>query len=198
MRKLGRFIYHCAIVPRSAIISHGGRKAADARAQYLRMSTEQQQYSAKHQLQIRLVCELIALCCLVVHGDIDEAKGPIFQKQWSTPELLKGLEALNPHFYPTPAVPQATGPGSWHFADFDGDYLTKEKLPLPASRQSQEHTTGKQMLMAEMTDVIDAHRAICGLLNVRRISLLTEAGQFVYLMDGGGGQVKTLLAFPSV
>ena len=36
-------------------------------------------------LQIRLICELIALCCLVVHGDIEEAKGAKFQKQWSAP-----------------------------------------------------------------------------------------------------------------
>jgi hypothetical protein len=56
--------------------------------------------------------------------------------------------------------------------------------------------TGKQALKTEMNDVIDAHNAISGLLNVHRISLLTETGKFVCLMDGGDGQVKTLLAFP--
>jgi hypothetical protein len=77
-------------------------------------------------LQIRLICELIALCCLVVHGDIEEVKGAKFQKQWSAPELLKGLETLHPHFYPMPqAPPESTGPGSWHFSDFEGDFLTK-------------------------------------------------------------------------
>jgi hypothetical protein len=79
-------------------------------------------------LQLRMLCELIALGCLVAHGDIEATKSKDFQKAYLPAEILSRLEALHPEFYPSPRVAQKT-PTGWHLADYDGPpYLTKEEL----------------------------------------------------------------------
>lgn len=155
-------------------------------------------------LQLRLICETIALCCLVAHGEIEETKAPKLQKLWSAPDILKGLEALHPSFFPVPRKPQKTGPHSWHFAEIEGDYLTKDKLiELYGACGNRLHrgslkniVTGKQPLANEMTEVIAAHAAISALLNVHHISLIGDA-QFLCMMDDGHGHVTAHLAVPT-
>ena len=39
-------------------------------------------------LQLRKVCELIALGCLIAHGDIPEVHGKTMSKQWKEGEIL--------------------------------------------------------------------------------------------------------------
>ena len=48
-------------------------------------------------LQIRMICELVALGCLVVHGDI---AGKKLEKHWSADDIMKKLQELHPQFYP--------------------------------------------------------------------------------------------------
>jgi hypothetical protein len=54
-------------------------------------------------LQLRMMCELVALGCLVAHGDI--ANNKYFQKAYKADEILNQLDGLHPEFYPAPAVP---------------------------------------------------------------------------------------------
>lgn len=51
-------------------------------------------------VQLRLLCELIALGCLVAHGDIPATYSKRLGKAWSADEIMGGLEKLRPHFYP--------------------------------------------------------------------------------------------------
>src|SRR6202051_4989254 len=53
-------------------------------------------------LELRMLCELIALGCLVAHGDIEETKASSFQKAYKADDILKRLETLHPNFYPIP------------------------------------------------------------------------------------------------
>jgi hypothetical protein len=52
-------------------------------------------------LQLRMICELIALGCLVIHGDIEATKTKKF-KTYAADDILNNLERLNPTFYPIP------------------------------------------------------------------------------------------------
>ena len=54
-------------------------------------------------LQLRMICELIALGCLTAHGGIPGTQTPKMQKQWSAETIMEELEALHPDFYPQPA-----------------------------------------------------------------------------------------------
>src|SRR5215211_5690148 len=53
-------------------------------------------------LQLRMLCELIALGCLVAHGDIRAAQSKDLQKEWSAYRIMDALEKLHPGFYPRP------------------------------------------------------------------------------------------------
>jgi hypothetical protein len=55
-------------------------------------------------LQIRMICELIALGCLVAHGDIEETSTKKLNKAWAADEIMNALERLHPNFYPKPIV----------------------------------------------------------------------------------------------
>jgi hypothetical protein len=52
--------------------------------------------------QLRFLCELIALSCLVAHGDIAELKSHKIGRAYSADEILDRMTALRPHFYPVP------------------------------------------------------------------------------------------------
>jgi len=83
-------------------------------------------------LQLRMLCELIALGCLVAHGDITKTK--YFQKDAYKPDdILRRLEKLHPDFFPYPFKPSVTpanpgSPGSITLEDVDTDYLKKEEV----------------------------------------------------------------------
>jgi hypothetical protein len=51
-------------------------------------------------LQFRMLCETIAIGCLVAHGDIVEARIKNFEKEWAADKIMRVLETLKPDFYP--------------------------------------------------------------------------------------------------
>jgi len=51
-------------------------------------------------LQTRLLCELIALGCLVAHGDIGSLQSHKVGRTFSADEILDRMSKLRPHFYP--------------------------------------------------------------------------------------------------
>jgi hypothetical protein len=53
-------------------------------------------------LQLRMICELIALGCLLVHGDIPAARAGRIQKAYAADWIINKLTALHPSFYPVP------------------------------------------------------------------------------------------------
>lgn len=78
-------------------------------------------------LQMRILCEMIALGCLVAHGDIAGAKSKTLSKAWQADEIFAGLERLHPDFYPQP-VKQVVLP-TYHRLDPIADgFMTKAEL----------------------------------------------------------------------
>ena len=53
-------------------------------------------------LQLRMICELIALSCLTVHGDVPATKAKRLTKAYNADQIVKNLERLHPAFYPSP------------------------------------------------------------------------------------------------
>ena len=53
-------------------------------------------------LQFRKICELIALSCLVAHGDIKAVSSPKMEKAWSADLIMRQLANIHPEFYPVP------------------------------------------------------------------------------------------------
>jgi len=53
-------------------------------------------------LQLRIICEVFALACLAVHGDIPGVRTKLLQKTYNADQIIKQLSNLHPQFYPTP------------------------------------------------------------------------------------------------
>jgi hypothetical protein len=87
-------------------------------------------------LQLRFLCEIIALGCLVLHGDIKaEASAKALRegkikKAWSAQLIIEELSKLHPSFYPFPTT-QLKLPGgpNFHLTPLKpDDYLSKDDL----------------------------------------------------------------------
>ena len=77
-------------------------------------------------LQLRMLCELIALGCLTAHGDITGAQSKL-QKEWSAGKIVTGLQTLHPNFYPHPIWVAVIG-NTAHLDSVASGFLTKEEL----------------------------------------------------------------------
>lgn len=78
-------------------------------------------------LQLRMLCELIAIGCLVAHGDIEETQTNSFQKARKADDILKKMNELHPDFYPVPVKPTC-GANSVNLDIIDSEFLTKSEL----------------------------------------------------------------------
>jgi len=81
-------------------------------------------------LQLRMLCELVALSCLVAHGDMASLQSHKIGKAYSADEILDRLTKLRPHFYPI-AVRQELHfgpPQSFTLHGIDPSPLPKEHL----------------------------------------------------------------------
>jgi hypothetical protein len=70
-------------------------------------------------LQLRMLCELVALGCLTAHGDLGTGK---LKEAYEADKIIRRLQRLHPDFYPIAAIRTERGPKLR-----DGG-LTKEEL----------------------------------------------------------------------
>lgn len=80
-------------------------------------------------LQLRFICELIALACLTAHGDIPGAKAKRLTKAYHPNQILQSLEYLHSSFYPVPGRQILNEAGKVvEVVAVDDPYLTKAEL----------------------------------------------------------------------
>jgi hypothetical protein len=79
-------------------------------------------------LQLRILCELIALGCLTAHGDLPEVKGKALHEEWNATTILKRLQRLHPDFYPRPISVREIAPGQKELDDVTSGFLSKAEL----------------------------------------------------------------------
>ncbi len=98
-------------------------------------------------LQLRLLCEMIGLGCLIAHDDI---KNRDLLGSWNIPVVMKKLEKLKPDFFPLPK--KLTFPnGGIHVEPSTAPALTKDELfKLHAITGSKLHRGSAKGLLAEL------------------------------------------------
>lgn len=133
-------------------------------------------------LQLRMICELIALACLVAHGDIDATKTKKLQKAYSADFITGALEKLHPAFYPRPSRQIVNDRGGISVEEITADYLSKAEfkrlygecgdiLHRGNIRNMKGHIRPKSVSFAEIHVWL---RKIITLLNHHQISLSTH------------------------
>ena len=76
-------------------------------------------------LQLRMLCELIALGCLTAHGDLETGK---LKEAYEADKIIRRLQRLHPDFYPIAATQSKGGPDEYDAVLLSGGFLTKEEL----------------------------------------------------------------------
>jgi hypothetical protein len=61
--------------------------------------------------QLRFLCEVMALGCLVAHGDLAVVQTHKVGRAYSADEILKKMSELRPYFYPYPIKQTLLNPG---------------------------------------------------------------------------------------
>ena len=154
-------------------------------------------------LQLRMLCELIALGCLVAHGDIEETKLPALQKAYNAGDIVKRLEKLHPNFYPSPRKP-VFNPGHVHLEDYDREFLTKDELLTLYGRSGDVLHRGslrrlldpKNQSPADFRDIQVWGQKILNLLSVHLISRIGGNFHLVVALEAPqvGGNVLVSVA----
>lgn len=161
-------------------------------------------------LQIRLICELVALSCLTTHGDII---GKTLEQDWAADRIMNKLADLHPDFFPRPVtfvhVPvDNPAPGTpTHGLRLDtreGNFLTRRQLvDLYRKCGDRLHRGRMKRLLQDMAgtpiadpvDVADSMNRIIGLLDQHHIACKGNMEHLICTMRGGpNGAVQVSFA----
>ena len=136
-------------------------------------------------LQLRFLCELIALSCLVAHGDIGAIQSHKIGRETSADEILKRLTNLRSHFYPIPVtitkVPAPDGSQGLKFHVVEPSPLSKDELiGLYAKTHKFLHRGSLKKLMSMDTpidmnfdapEIVDLAQRMASLLSIHTIAV---------------------------
>ena len=157
-------------------------------------------------LQLRMLCELIALGCLVAHGDIEGTKASVLQNEYKAGVIVKRLEKLHPKFYPSPRnlIFSPGHPGHVHLDDYDREFLTKGELLTLYGRCGDVLHRGslrdlldpKNQPPTHFRDIQDWGQKILNLLSVHLISRVGGNFHFLVALEAPqtGGNVLVSVA----
>lgn len=79
-------------------------------------------------LQVRLMCELLALACLVAHGEELKTYIKNLQKEYSAGKIFTGLGKIHPRFFPNPISGKRTNKHSVTLTDSNLPFLDRQAL----------------------------------------------------------------------
>jgi hypothetical protein len=135
-------------------------------------------------LQLRMLCEIIAIGCLVAHGDV-KSRGTL--KSWKVPEIIKKLEELNADFYPRGVRFRKVLNGT-HFDEYNAPQLSKADLVRLWERSgSFLHRGSAKNLIAEKGKVLNVNlnsviREGQKILNLLEQHVISSANKKVHLL----------------
>ena len=109
-------------------------------------------------LQLRMLCELVALSCLVAHGDMKALQSHKVGRAYSADEIIDRLTKLRPHFYPQAIkeIGRATG-RQVDMEVINPQPLSKEDLLSLYGKTHRYVHRGSLKRMLSMDTPIDMH-----------------------------------------
>jgi hypothetical protein len=151
-------------------------------------------------LQLRMLCELTAIGCLVLHGDIEGTQA--IRKVWAADEIMKRLEKLHPDFYPHPVLFTFPEPGRVHLEKVEEGFLKREDLiklvgltgDILHRGSLKNLLTPNKMLLQGFDGVRDWGQKLVTLLSQHRIGLLGGNAHIVCALTDARGAVTVSFA----
>jgi hypothetical protein len=140
-------------------------------------------------LQLRMICELIALACLVVHGNVVSKKGNL-KKAYKPAEIIHELEKLHASFYPQPGTQVVGRDGKvTEVKNIASGYLTKTELIRLWNQcggilhRGNLKTLRSRIEPKSFKGVTDWSQKIITLLNHHQIALFNSTSQIWVIMQ---------------
>jgi hypothetical protein len=153
-------------------------------------------------LQIRMICETIALACLAVHGEVPGARTAKIRGAHEADKILNSLGGLHPNFYPQPGTRSPHPNGGNVFTPTTAEYMTKPELvrlywECGDWLHRGNFEDAKNFQWADFEPIATATLKIIELLRFHKISFLgTNDEMWVYLTDPATGNVRATLERP--
>lgn len=128
-------------------------------------------------LQLRMICELIALGCLAAHGDIPATRSGKMRKAYAPDAILNGLQKLHPQFYPEPGKQTISASGQpTEVVPIKSGYLTKHDLLSLWARCGDRLHRGSMKnvdrpFVVDFNEIVEWDRKILTLLGHHQIQL---------------------------
>lgn len=157
-------------------------------------------------LQLRLLCELVAVGCLVAHGDMGKEEVQQLGKRHEPGLILKKLEELHPQFFPRP-ISVTSGENVHHIEHAKSDFLTKEEfLRLYAECHRHLHRGNLSQIFSQINpkkpprieDALHWAAQLLALLNCHHIASFIEGKNLICFLAheqvGGDALVVAALA----
>ena len=159
-------------------------------------------------LQLRLLCEIVALGCLVAHGDFTQDQLTHLRNEYDADTIIKNLASLNATFYPIPMrmtirPPGPGDPGEVHLDERpEGSFLTKDELLRLYGRTGNYLHRGKLKKLKSRPPYTAVDKArvttwaqkMLGLLDQHRIRSPDNLRHWLCGLKGPDGKVMMALA----
>ena len=156
-------------------------------------------------LQYRFLCEIIALACLVIHGDIKKTNA--LRKTYDPTKILKEMDKLKSHYYPQRMSMTKTGRQTKITGEPDKPHLTRSELSKLWQISGNFLHRGKMVNLGKdadivlsltpvksdpnlYADIIDWSQKIIGLLSCHWIAISKTRGIIVTLKSQETERVK--------
>ena len=141
-------------------------------------------------LNLRMLCEVIALACLTANGNISETRQNELHKGPYADKIIKRLAKLHPEFYPRPAIDTRTPDGNIDLVPITDPFLTKEDIiKLYHQCGDNLHRGSLKRLLepqvpvpAKYGDIVEWTNKIIKLLDRHYITLSDNLTTFVCLL----------------
>jgi hypothetical protein len=146
-------------------------------------------------LQFRRMCELIALGCLQLHGDLPQAQTRSAKREWNADKIMRLLHKSYPHSFPQSVIREVT-PQGWNIrANSKPNALTRDEFrALYAECGEVLHRgtirsiqSSPPLAESDYQKVIDWQRKIFNLMDEHMVGRAGGAGFYVVSMRTTSG-----------
>jgi len=159
-------------------------------------------------LQLRMLCELIALACLTAHGDVrDRSKN--LSKEFAADRIIQRLAGLHPKFYPHPVRMEVRHHENRVILhDQTRPYLIQSELPKLYTRCGEFLHRGtirklassrapETMLVAnrDFTEIATWTNKIMALLDNHRISSIDNKRHLLVILSNASDEGRVQVAY---
>lgn len=135
-------------------------------------------------LQFRRICELIALGCLQLHGDLPQVQTQSAKKEWNAEKIMGLLHRSYPHSFPQAVVRETTAQGLNIQVNSKPNALTREEFKKLYSECGEVLHRGSIRSLqstglftdADYQRVLDWQRKIVDLMNEHFIGRANNTG----------------------